>query len=953
MTATRDWTQVKQLFHDALELPPGGRTAFVKARAASPEVFDEVMSLLQAQPAAEGFLSTPADPAHVSAAVARLHPGDRLASFEIIGMIGAGGMGEVYRARDTRLDREVAIKVLPHGSRVDAEGRERFEGEARAISKLTHPRISTLYDVGSAPLGTANVPYLVMELVEGETLAARLRRGPLAVDQALAVGIEIAEALAAAHAAGVVHRDIKPANIMLTRSGAKLLDFGLARLHRSLVVGHPFTQVTDDHPTRPSGILGTLPYMAPEQLRGAESDARADLFALGAVLYEMLSGRPAFEAPSEADLVVAILEREPAPVSARQALASPALERLIATCLAKDPDERWQTSQDLVRALRWIRDDRSRPAASTPTTGLVSRRIVTWAAAIVAALILGLATIIFQRPASPASRITFSVFAPAGTQFPRGTAEMAVAPDGSGLVFVAVAASGTRQLWLRRFDAADAHLLAGTDGAGGPFWSPDGRWIGFFARRKLLKIPRTGGLPQVLCDVPPSSRGSWNDSGTILFSGVGEPLRRVSENGGLVGQVTALDQSRGELAHSFPVFLPDGRRFLYLAVRRSDVGSELFQGSLESTETRRVFASEANAGVAGRYLISLNKGVLVAQPYDSNRAMVTASPIEIADHLASDPPARSGGPFAVNGSGVIAYRSASPDSRLLWFDRSGRQLDAFPGAGDWHHPRLSPDEKSLAIEKTDPSTGRHTLWILDLLRGTTSRLIADPFGAHHPLWSPKGERIVFASNRLGGLSLFVMRSDGSGNPEPVLPGEKAFTYIADWSHDGQFLLYQIERSGNTDLAVVRLAADPQPEEFLDSPALEVQGQFSPDGKWIAYTSDESGSPEVYVRHFPDTGVKRQISTRGGAQGRWRHDGRELYYLTLDGKLMAVDIKASSSSIEPGTPQLLFNTGITGSPVARMNHYLVTRDQRFLINRSAEDENSAPITVVLNWNSARQ
>jgi len=953
VTATRDWAHVKQLFHEALELSPELRPAFVKARAASPEAFDEVMSLLQAHHAAEGFLSTPPDPAHVTAAVARLQPGDRLASFEIIGMIGAGGMGEVYRARDTRLDREVAIKVLPYGSRVDTDERERFEREARAISKLTHPRISTLYDVGSAPLGTANVPYLVMELVEGETLAARLRRGPLSVDQALAVGIEIAEALAAAHAAGVVHRDIKPANIMLTRAGAKLLDFGLARLHRSLVAGHhAFGHSPDDHPTRPSGILGTLPYMAPEQLRRGESDARADLFALGAVLYEMLSGRPPFEAPSEAELVVAILEREPAPVSARQALAPPALERLIATCLAKDPDERWQTSQDLVRALRWIRDDRSRPAASTPTTGLVSRRIGVWAAAIVAALVLVLATVIFQRPTSQASRITFSVFAPAGTQFPRGTAEMAVAPDGSGLVFVAVTASGTRQLWLRRFDTAETHLLAGTDGAIGPFWSPDGGWIGFFARRKLLKLPRTGGQPQVLCDAPPSSRGTWNDSGTILFSGLGEPLQRVSENGGIVHPVTTLDRSRGDLAHSFPVFLPDGRRFLYLAVRRSDVGSELFQGSLESTETRRVFASEANAGVAGRYLISLNKGVLVAQPYDSNRATVTASPIEIADHLASDPPARSGGPFAVNGSGVIAYRSASPDSRLLWFDRSGRQLDAFPGVGDWHHPRLSPDEKSLAIEKTDPSTGRHTLWILDLLRGTTSRLIADPFGAHYPLWSPKGERIVFASNRLGGLSLFVMRSDGSGQ-EPVLPGEKAFTYIADWSPDGQFLLYQLERTGNTDLWVMPLAADRQPKAFLDSPALEVQGQFSPDGKWIAYTSDESGSPEVYVRHFPDTGVKKQISTRGGAQGRWRHDGTELYYLTLDGKLMAVDITAASSSIEPGTPHLLFNTGVTGSPVARMNHYLVTRDQRFLVNRSAEDENSAPITVVLNWNSARQ
>jgi len=583
---------------------------------------------------------------------------------------------------------------------------------------------------------------------------------------------------------------------------------------------------------------------------------------------------------------------------------------------------------------------------------MMSRKAVAWGAA-GAALLLLLAPTVWQRPT--VSRVTFPVFAPPGTQFPRGTAEIAVAPDGSGLVFVAIAADGVRQLWLQQFDAADSAPLAGTDGAHDPFWSPDARWIAFFARGNLVKISRTGGQPQVLCDARPYGRGTWNQSGTILFSGYGQALYRVPENGGTARPVTILDESRGETAHSFPVFLPDGQRFLYLAVKRgADSAEELFQGSLDSTGTRRVFASEANVGVAGRHLISLNKGVLVAQLYDPDRAGVTGAPIEIADRILSDPPRRSGGPFSVGAGSVIAYRSASPNSRLLWFDRAGRELDSFPGAADYHHPRLSPDEKSMLIEKTDPSTGRHTIWLLDLLRGTPSRLIADPFGAHQPAWSPDGRRIVFSSNRLGGLALFMMPSDGSGAAEPVLPGEKSFAYIADWSRDGRYLLYQIERGGSADLEILSLDADRKRVTFVGSAAREIQGQFSPDGTWIAYTSDESGSSEVYVRQFPGTGTKWQISTHGGAQGRWRDNGKELFYLAPDGRLMAVDITTSSSSFEAGTPHPLFTTGITGSFVDRFNQYLVTRDgQRVLVNRSAEDEKSAPITVVMNWDAAQR
>ena len=957
MTASADWDRIKQLFQDALDVAPEARASFVRERAGDAQVFQEVMSLLQAQPAAEGFLSTPPDPGQVSAIIARLGIGDQLGPFRISSLIGAGGMGEVYRAWDTRLDREVAIKVLPHASSIDGidgAGRERFEAEARAISRLTHPRISTLYDVGSATVGGATVQYLVMELVDGETLAARLRRGPLPVEHALTIAIDVAEALAVAHAAGVVHRDVKPANIMLTKSGAKLLDFGLARLRPSPVVGRPTGPGPINTQTHPTGLIGTLPYMAPELLRDGRADARTDLFAFGAVLYEMLTGTAAFVAASEADLVAAILEREPAPLTTRQPNTAPALQRLIATCLAKDPEERWQTSQDLLRALRWIREDGSTPAATPPArTGW---QVALAASALTAIAALILATVFGARPAERSAPISFQVFAPEGARFPRGTAEMAISPDGTRLVFVALAADGFPHLWIRRFDALDSRRLEGTDDAHYPFWSPDGRWIAFFARNQLLKVPATGGLPQALCDVRliNGNAGTWNTTGTILFSTQGKPLLRIPESGGIPSPATVLDESRQELSHAFPAFLPDGRRFLYLSFSQGAEGAAVYQGALDSTETHRVFSSESNVDVAAGYLVTRNKGFLQAQPYDPADARPMGTAVTLAENITSDPLQRSGGAFSATG-GALAYRSASPDSHLIWFDRSGNEVRAFQGEGDFHHPQLSPDERSVVVEKTDRATGRHTLWMLDLARGSLARLLLDRAGAHVPAWSPKGDRIMFCSNRQGGGSLYVIRSDGTADPELVLPRTESRDYVpTDWSSDGRFILYRVGFEGATDLWILPLSGDQKPFAFQSSPASENQGQFSPDGKWIAYTSDESGAPEVYVQRFPGTGPRRLISTHGGVQGRWRRDGKELFYLAPDGKLMSVAVTTTDSAFEAGAPLALFDTGIRGEFVSRNNQYVVAQaGQRFLVNRSIEDETSAPITVVLNWNSARQ
>ena len=805
--------------------------------------------------------------------------------------------------------------------------------------------------MGSAPFGGATVPYLVMELVDGETLAARLARGPLPVDQALAVAIEIADALVAAHAAGVVHRDIKPANIMLTRSGAKLLDFGLARLQHSLAAAQPAGTFAGNPQTQHSALLGTLPYMAPEQLRGAEIDARTDLFAFGAVLYEMLTGRRAFDAASEAELAVAIREQEPAPLAAQVPRVSPALDRIVTTCLAKDPVERWQTAKDLLRELRWVRDDRAIQAA--PAARLRNTRRAAVAAAALAAGLLVVAAIGLTRQPPPASRVSFSISAPEGTRFPRGTAEMAVSPDGSRLVFVAISADGNSRLWLRRFADVESRLIDGSDGARHPFWSPEGRSIAFFAQGKLKRIAEAGGLPQTICDASIDARaaGAWGRDGTILFGELGHPLSRVHDTGGVPGYATTLDASRQDYWHSWPVFLPDGRRFLFLALSKDPAQTAVYQGTLGSTQIRRAFAGESRIGVAAAHVVTLSKGLLIAQAYDADRAQISGPSTTIAERIASDASQRSGGALSA-AAGVVAYRSASPDSRLIWVDRTGRRLSSLPTRADYHHPWLSPDETRIAVEKTDPATGRHGVWILDLSRGTTSRLLLDATGAHRPIWSPDGRRIGFGSNRLGGHDLYETASDGGGSEALVMSSKNGSVEATDWSLDGRFIAYQTRHQGPSDILVLPLAPPGNPLGILETMANEIQGQFSPNVRWLAYTSDESGSAEVYVRAFPDGGARQPVSVQGGAQPRWRRDGKELFYLGLDGRLMSVAVNATATTIETGPPRTMFDTGIRGGFLDRRNQYLVTKDaQRFLINLAAEDENPEPITVVMNWDAA--
>ena len=685
MTAHQDWERVKTLFHAAIAIAPDARVAFVKEQVDDPRVLEEVLSLLRAYPAAEGFLSTPPDPAQVRSAVARLHEGDQLGPFRIAGLIGAGGMGEVYRATDTRLDRDVAIKVLPHASAIDAASRDAFEREARAISKLTHPRISTLYDVGSAPLGGAAVPYLVMELVDGETLAARLARGPLPVDQALAAAIEIADALSAAHAAGIVHRDIKPANIMLTRSGAKLLDFGLARLQRSLAAAQPAGAFAGDPQTQHSALLGTQPYMAPEQLRGGQVDARTDLFGFGAVLYEMLSGRRAFEAASEAELAAAIRDHEPAPLGAQTRGVPPALDRVVATCLAKDPEERWQTARDLLRELRWVRDDRAIQAA--PAASLRNARRTAVVAAALAAGLLVVAAIGLNRQPPPAKPRQLLHLPARGRKVPArnggngGLARRQPTGFCRGLErwheqAVAATVHRRREPSHRRQRWRTSSVLV----AGWPFDR-------VFVRNKLQQIAESGGVPQTICDVRIDARaaGAWGRDGTILFGELGHPLSRVHATGGVPEYATSLDSSRQEYWHSWPVFLPDGRRFLFLALSKDPAQTAVYQGTLGSTEIRRAFAGESRIGVAGAHVVTLSKGLLIAQAYDADRAQVSGPSTTIAERIASDAPQRSGGGLSVAG-GVVAYRSASPDSRLIWVDRTGRTSASFPTRADYHHP---------------------------------------------------------------------------------------------------------------------------------------------------------------------------------------------------------------------------------------------------------------------------
>jgi Tol biopolymer transport system component len=895
--------------------------------------------------------------------------GARVGPYEIQSALGSGGMGEVYRARDTRLGRTVAIKVLTDHRDSHPNARQRFDQEAQAVSGLSHPSICALYDIGE----TDGVPFLVMEYLEGETLASRLVRGPLPMDQVLRYAIDIADALDHAHRQEIVHRDLKPSNIMLTRSGAKLFDFGLAKPRGPLATFSRLDGTPTETLTAEGAIVGTLHYMAPEQLHGAATDARTDIFAFGALVYEMATRRRPFDGASQAGIIAAILEHNPPPISTLEPAAPALLDHILSRCLAKDPDDRWQTASDLKRELEWIAESGVEVRRPAPLSAAGSRRRkrLAWlggggvlALAAVTALALGLFS---RRAPTDAPVVRFVVFPPEDTTFTVSPASVAVSPDGHSVAFMAASRQGTGalSLWVRSLDSLAARSLSGTDGAIQPFWSPDSRSLAFIADRKLKKIDVAGGLSQTLVDSPGTQSGTWSRDGVILMkSDLDGSLYRVPATGGPATRVTTPDKSRGETIHNWPQFLPDSRHFLYLA-RSTQAEHEgvVYVGSLDAASPpKRLLAADSHATyTAPGYLMYLRANTLVAQPFDAATLRVTAEPVPVAQQVDYNAGSRRGA-FSVSQTGVLAYRPMDKTQRLTWVDRAGRTLESIGPPGYYLNPALSPDEKRLAVARLDPETGAQSIWLIELSRGTVSRFTFDRSLDDRPLWSPDGTRLVFESNRGGTSNFYEKAANGTGRGDLLLATVGVGGTPLDWFREGRFLLYApgtLDSNAKGGLWMLPLIGDRKPVPLAQPEAANMQiglpfddsqSRVSPDGRWIAYVSRESGEREVYVRPFPSGEGKWEISPHGGWEPQWRGDGKELFYLATDQKLMAVTIKAGSA-FEPGVPTALFDTrqfGFPSYPIVR-NEYVVTADgQRFLVNQRVGGTSSAPITVVVNW-----
>jgi Tol biopolymer transport system component/predicted Ser/Thr protein kinase len=882
-----------------------------------------------------------------------LTSGSRLGPYEILAPLGAGGMGEVYKARDTRLERTVAIKVLPERLSSSEEVRQRFEREAKTISQLSHPHICALYDVGHQD-GTE---YLVMEYLEGETLADRLARGPLSLAQSLRYGIEVADALDKAHRQGIVHRDLKPGNVMLTKSGVKLLDFGLAKAIPATTPRGSLTSLPTQQPlTQEGAILGTFQYMAPEQLEGKEADARTDIFAFGAVLYEMATGRKAFSGPTQASLISAIMKEEPAPISQVQPMTPPALDRIVQTCLVKDPEERWQSAADVKRELRWIAEGSQAGTAAPAVAPRRGRERLAWGTAaifLIASIAAVAAAIRFAgRSETPAFPMRSSIVLPEKAAL-RG---VAVSPDGRRLVVVARDSSGRNLLWVRPLDSLSVQPLAGTENPSFPFWSPDSRFIGFFADGKLKKIDASGGPAQTLCDAPVSRGGAWSREGVILFAPVPDgPLYRVSASGGSPAPVTRFDAARGETSHRWPFFLPDGRRFLYLiasfgsAEERERMG--IYAGSLDSNEERFLLTTKSKLAYAPPgYLLFLREKNLLAQPFNEKNLQMTGDVFPVAEQIQYFPQTANA-LYSASESGLLVYQTESPSvlSQMVWFDRTGREVGSLGAPGDQANPRISPDGKRVALDIMDHQTGNMDIWIYPSSGGVATRVTSDAAIDGSPVWSPDGERIGFMSIRGGSPDLYQRSSTGAGTEEPLHASERG-KYTNDWSPDGRFLLFRaVDAKSNLELWSLPLGGDRKPTPFLRSPFGVSHGQFSPDGRWVAYTSNESGRWEIFVAPFPGPGGNWRVTSAGGTEPRWRRDGKELFYLAPDGKLMAVEVRAGAT-FEAGAPTLLFQTR-RRVPVSATDlfSYDVSPDgQRFLVSTDVGEAASSALTAVFNW-----
>ena len=895
-----------------------------------------------------------------------LASGTKLGPYEILSPLGAGGMGEVYRARDTRLDRSVAIKVLPSHLSADPGLKQRLERESKAISALQHPNICTLFDVGSQD----GVDFLVMELLEGQTLADRLEKGPLPLAQVVTIGSEIAQALEKAHRQGIIHRDLKPANIMLTKSGAKLMDFGLAK--PELAMSGASGGLTPSTPTmsfasltsaaspltQNGSIVGTFQYIAPEVLQGQEADARSDIFAFGCVVYEMVTGRRAFEGKSQISVLSAILEKEPDPMSATQPQTPPMLERVVRACLAKDPADRLQSAHDAAMDLRWIAD------SAKDTSQDASPQIKKSWTALLAAVALALAALAAYAGYSAKTTTTAE---PLHAELPPpdkfafdttgdGGGMPVLSPQGDRIAFVAHSPD-TKTLWVRPLNSDLAQQLEGTQGASHPFWSPDGRNLGFFANGKLMKIPASGGAISPLADAPNSRGGTWGADDVLIFcpNYLG-PLMRVSAQGGTATPATTVDTSKHS-THRFPWFLPDGKHFLYIATSHSGGDPKqngIYWASVDGSESRFIVATNSSAEFASGYLLYRADTALVAQPFDPSSGKLSGMPHPLVGNIRYD----SGvwrSVFSVSQSGLLVYQAgnvATAGSRMAWFDRSGKELSP---ASDRENTtidlRLSPDGKRVAYG------GTNGIWTLDLTRKTKSRITFDQELLSQPSWSADGSTLIFtASSRPGSNSVEIRSkaSDGSGAEKTLVTlssGDSSYLY-PQLTPDGKHLVYGDStgalKTGALWLAPV--AGDAKPIALVQPPSPQYSlriSRLSPDGSMVAYESDESGpagNTDIYVTTFPEGKGKWRVSNLGAAFPTWSGNSKELFFRDANEFLYACPVKRNGSEIEVGTPQRLFHSNVPGVGFP----YDVSADgQRLLVNL-AEEESQTPLRLVTNW-----